>query len=1499
MSETASERWLRVQNVFSAAVECDTAARVALLDRECGNDTGLRRDVESLLGGHEKSGLVDSLAERINTSANFRERMDALDWQGRTVAQYVVLEALGAGAMGLVYRARDERLGRHVALKFLPPHLSEQPSAKERFLLEARAAAALDHANVCTIHEIGETSDGQLFIAMPLYEGETLQARLERAPLAFDTALSIALQMASGLARAHEQGIIHRDVKPSNVMLLTDGTVKILDFGVARVQDVSLTSPGGAAIGTVAYMSPEQARGDAVDPRTDIWSLGVVLYEMLAGLRPFRGENVQAQILSVLTTEAAPLAPGRNDLPPEIDDVLRRALAKSAEQRYSSMTSMAAELKALAEPVRSTLGARPEAAPASSVAGERRRAAMLVTIVSDYPALIERLAPAELEALIGSVRNAAVDCVRRHGGLVNQALGEEIVSLFGIPTAHEDDDLRAVRAAMELHAQMADVAQASPIRLHSGVHAGLVVAQRLTEGPRRFSVTGPAANVAARLASLAPSGSILISPECQRVLGPFVHTEAHKTVSLLADSAPITPHRVIGESGLQTRLEAAMRKGLTPYAGRHVELAALEARLEEASSGSGQLVLIVGDAGLGKSRLLYEFRERIDAAEVRVVQARCRSYGGFAPYLPFVEVLREVLHLQQEADRGVEVRGIVERILAIDPSLEPFVPLYLHLLSIQSEAHPLPRYLRGEHLQAAMGDALAALLTLAARSRPTILLLEDWHWSDEGSREALRRLMEVASAHALLIVVTTRPQPAGTSEWAAQATRVQLAPLDFPASVAIMRDVLHVQRVADGLARRVFERTSGNPFFLEEICQTLVEQGSVAACDGEGIVAGGVEALQLPDTVQAVIRARLDTLDKEALEVLRVASVIGREFGRELIADATGSGTDPSPALERLKTAGLIQQISVLPALAYRFKHVLTQEVTYDSLLGHQRRGLHETIGRAIERRKAGRIDEHAEVLAYHFERAEDWRLAVRYGRQAADRAGALSQFVDALATLDRVQGWVRQLPDDSDRCDLQVDVLLQQERLCETLGQRRRQQQIIDEVIELLAPRGASARLVQAYLRQGDLATLLKRFDAGDRALSTALRLCRESGDAALECHALRSIGLLRWHEGRHAEARAIIEHALAIDRERGDESAIAGDLANLGSILRSMGDHARALATLEEAMELPSIAQDPAALVHVLHNLANVYRVLGDLDRALIHLNRAHDVSLQSMLPIQRCFQLMSIAHILLQRDQVAESIRTYEEAVELSRRARHADGLVQSLRALGQLLYGLDRQDEALPRLQEAARLFTQLEDQAGEVEMLGRVAVILESQSRAREAAAAWEHVSRLYAGLENAHGELQALEGIVRMQRRAAVCADEILPHARAALALASTLGEKSREAALRNMLGILEWESGRYTLALPHYEALLALARELGDRFGEGLALNSLGVTLSRLSRYDEARTVLEESILLNRDGGEKRLQAHALEALADVCRASGRADAASDCVEQAQALRRALEIKE
>ncbi len=262
---------------------------------------------------------------------------------GQTISHYKILEKLGEGGMGVVYKAQDTKLDRLVALKFLPPDLTRDEEAKERFIHEAKVASSLQHNNICTIHDIDKMPDGQIFMVLDCYEGETLKEKIARGPLKIKDSIDIALQIAQGLFKAQEKGIVHRDIKPANIFITSDGTAKILDFGLAKLSGHSRLTKTRSMVGTVAYMSPEQAKGDALDARTDIWSLGVVLYEMLTGQLPFKGEYEQAIIYSILNEAPAPM----KEVSEELNRIISHSLAKKKEERYPDAEEIMADLKRL------------------------------------------------------------------------------------------------------------------------------------------------------------------------------------------------------------------------------------------------------------------------------------------------------------------------------------------------------------------------------------------------------------------------------------------------------------------------------------------------------------------------------------------------------------------------------------------------------------------------------------------------------------------------------------------------------------------------------------------------------------------------------------------------------------------------------------------------------------------------------------------------------------------------------------------------------------------------------------------------------------------------------------------------------------------------------------------------------------------------------------------------------------------------------------------------
>lgn len=332
------DRWDRIQALFESAVELTAEERQDYLVEECGGDLDLLDELRALLAADERS---DDLWTRLTPDAVATSVSDSEALQ--QIGPYEILGRAAAGGMGIVYRALDKRLEREVALKFLPPHLNADFRARERFVAEARAASRLDHPNICVIHDIGETPDKRLYLSMPFYRGQTLEMRIATGRVPEEEAVAIARQIARGLCAAHAQDIVHRDIKPANIMLTQDNGVKILDFGVAKRLGVNLTS-SGVSIGTVAYMAPEQLRGEEVDARADLWALGATLYEMLAGHRAFGGERMHEVINAVLNADSDPVAALPTDIPLGLKEILGRALESDVNARYASARAMLTEL---------------------------------------------------------------------------------------------------------------------------------------------------------------------------------------------------------------------------------------------------------------------------------------------------------------------------------------------------------------------------------------------------------------------------------------------------------------------------------------------------------------------------------------------------------------------------------------------------------------------------------------------------------------------------------------------------------------------------------------------------------------------------------------------------------------------------------------------------------------------------------------------------------------------------------------------------------------------------------------------------------------------------------------------------------------------------------------------------------------------------------------------------------------------------------------------------
>nr|MBA2251662.1 AAA family ATPase [Nitrospirales bacterium] len=396
------------------------------------------------------------------------------------------------------------------------------------------------------------------------------------------------------------------------------------------------------------------------------------------------------------------------------------------------------------------------------VVGERRQATVLFSDLSGYTAMNEHLDPEEVEAIMRRIKNHAVRIVESHEGIVNQFVGDEVMALFGICAAHEDDPLRAVRTALELHAVVramspeVDARIGQPLRMRTGIHTGLIVTNSRDTRDGLYGITGETVITGVRLKTEAEPNEILVSPQTHRLIAPYFETEELPAVRVKGKAELLRPYRALRPLPVRSRFEASARRGFTRYTGRQDELAVLYGCLERTIRGEGQFITVMGEAGVGKSRLLHEFISSLGREHVSVLQGTCHAHGSTTSYLPFLDTLRRELNVVEGRSREEVLDTAVATLTALGPSLKAYLPFYLHLLSIRTD--PMIAHMQGPELRHAMQEALTGLIMAKAERQPTLLFLEDWHWHDEASEAVIQHLLTLMGGHSLLVGITYRSE---------------------------------------------------------------------------------------------------------------------------------------------------------------------------------------------------------------------------------------------------------------------------------------------------------------------------------------------------------------------------------------------------------------------------------------------------------------------------------------------------------------------------------------------------------------------------------------------------------------------------------------------------------------------------------------------------------------------------------------------------------------------
>ena len=643
----------------------------------------------------------------------------------------------------------------------------------------------------------------------------------------------------------------------------------------------------------------------------------------------------------------------------------------------------------------------------AALEGERKQVTVLFADLKGSMELLADRDPEEARKLIDPVLERMMEAVHHYEGTVNQVMGDGIMALFGAPLAHEDHAVRSCYAALRMQESVKRYgaglrrSHGVEVQIRIGLNSGDVVVRSIgSDLHMYYTAVGQTTHLAARMEQIAEPGSVVLTAETFKLVRGYVEVNPLGPVSIKGLGNAVEVYRLAGPGPVRTRLQAMVARGFTRFVGRDAEMAQLCTALDQAEHHHGQIVAVFGDAGVGKSRLLWEFAHSPRTDGWLILTLGAVSYGKSAAYLPLTDLLKAYFQIEpHDETRGVQEK-VARKLLALDRALEPLLPALLSLLDVPIEDEQAldPPQRRQRTL-----EAIRRLLLRESQVQPLLVVVEDLHWIDSETQALLDGLVETLPTARVLVLVSYRPEY--QHAWSNRSYYRQLRVDPLPGKGA--EDLLHALLGEDSdlrsMKRLLIERTEGNPFFLEESVRTLVETHVLVGERGAYRLSRPIEAIQVPPTVQAVLAARIDRLPPSRKTVLQTAAVIGRDVPFVLLATIVeGSEEQLRRVLVDLQAGEFLYETSRFPELEYRFKHPLTHEVAYSSLLAERRRALHAKIVDTVEHRYADRLAEHVDRLAYHAVRGEVWRKAVSYCRQAGAKAARRSSYREAIAVLER-----------------------------------------------------------------------------------------------------------------------------------------------------------------------------------------------------------------------------------------------------------------------------------------------------------------------------------------------------------------------------------------------------------------------------------------------------------------------------------------------------------------
>ena len=902
----------------------------------------------------------------------------------------------------------------------------------------------------------------------------------------------------------------------------------------------------------------------------------------------------------------------------------------------------------------------------SALEGERKQVTVLFADVKGSMELAEQLDPEQWHSILDRFFAILTDGVHRFEGTVNQYTGDGIMALFGAPIAHEDHAQRACFAALHLleevrgYSRQVKRAHGLDFAVRIGLHSGDVVVGKIGDDLRMdYTAQGHTVGLAQRMESLAEANSCFVSASTAALASGYFALDDLGPFRVKGVAEPVNVFVLRGLGAVRTRFDASRARGLTRFVGRDDDMRTLEAALEQAQAGHGQVVGIVADAGTGKSRLCFEFAERCRARGLNILEAQAVAHGKNLPLLPMLQVFRAYYRIDERDDDRTVREKIAGRLLLLDESFRDMLPVLFDFFGVPDPERPALR-MDPDARQRVLFAILRRIVQQGERGgTPYVTFIEDLHWMDAASEAFLAEWVEAIGSAPRLLVVNFRPEY--HADWMQKSyyRQIPLAPLGPEAIRELLVDLLGSDPSTVGLVDAIHARSGGNPFFTEEIVQSLVESEQLQGTRGAYRLVTPVERLQVPATVQPLLAARIDRLKEIEKRVLHSAAVIGKQFSEPVLARiADVAGPDLTAALASLKRAEFVYEEALYPVAEWAFKHPLTQEVALTTQLRERRAARHAAVARVLEDLHAGKLDEHASLLAHHWDEAGEPVVAARWYHRAAERIAA----TDARAARDhwqRAYNLTAACEDDVDAAAVASDACIGLLSAGWRLGLPPDGQTLLLEAGKRCATRAGSA--LQAVRLEAVAASI--RVTSGDCAGAlahalTALELA-EQVDDLLQRDALRfQPAYVTWNTGPLDEACRRFDEIIAVGRQRGDVGAIFGgepilalSLQLRASLEASGGNVGRAYALADEAVQLARDRRLIESEGWAAASVSSMEWIDGDVERALPRCRRSLEIAEQTGSAFSLGWALDNLAGVLAHAGS-RNSLELAERCVAVSR-------------------------------------------------------------------------------------------------------------------------------------------------------------------------------------------------------------------------------------------------------